>query len=93
MRHTATPWIVIGENCGNGCNIGFEFTDAKGVKRTLTIARTVAVRSPFELNGRDPIEQAEAVANAHRVVEAMNQYDWLSPPGDGCPIELEGAQS
>jgi hypothetical protein len=80
MNHTATPWIVIGENCGGGCNIGIEFFDSKGIKHELVFARTVAVRNPADLHGRAPIEAEEAAANAMRLVEALNQYEWLSPP-------------
>lgn len=68
---TPGPFFVSGENCANGANIAIE-VEKGGIKQFVVIARTVAVRAPWALHGREPIEHDEAVANAHRIVAALN---------------------
>lgn len=91
--HTRGPWVILGANCGGGLNLGIKFTDAKGVERDLVLARTIAVRSLATLCGRDPIEEDEAAANAHRLLTAFNEYEWLCPPGEGSLADTFGAPS
>jgi hypothetical protein len=59
-------------NAGGGRNIGFDY---KG--RSIGIAHTGAVRALNALNGREPIEEDEAKANARLIAAAPDMLEAL----------------
>lgn len=70
--HTPGPYYALQDNAANGRNIGIKY---KG--KFIGIAHTGAVRSPMVLNGREPIEEDEAKANAQLFVAAPKMLDAL----------------
>jgi hypothetical protein len=64
-HHTPGPYYVIENNAAGGRNIGIKHNG-----RLIGIAHTGAVRAPMILQGRAPIEEDEAQANAALIAAA-----------------------
>lgn len=61
VQHTAGPFATKA-NCGSGLTIGVN-RDVKGGQVFIPLGHSAAVRNPGVLQGQEPIEEAEAIAN------------------------------
>lgn len=76
-QHTAGPFTTKA-NCGSGLTIGVN-RDVKGGQVFIPLGHSAAVRNPGVLQGQEPIEEAEAIANgllwaaAPELLEALTE--------------------